>query len=175
MILTGRQILKEMKRGNIGIDPYDENRLNPNSYNLRLHNKLLVIREGMLDMRDETQYDEIELTDSGYLLEPNRLYLGRTVEYTETHKHVPLLEGRSSIARLGVFIHATAGFGDVGFSGYWTLEISVVQPVVIYPFVEICQIYYHTVKGRYDEYVGKYQRNEGIQVSQIYKELGKKD
>lgn len=163
-----------MKRGNIKIDPYDPNRLNPNSYNLRLHNKLLVLKDGMLDMREESPYEEVEMTDSGYLLEPGRLYLGRTVEHTETRKHVPMLEGRSSIARLGIFIHATAGFGDIGFSGYWTLEISVIQPVVIYPYIEICQIYYHTIKGKFEEYVGKYQSNEGIQVSQIWKELGKK-
>jgi dCTP deaminase len=174
VIITGKQILKEMRRGNIHIDPYDPERLNPNSYNLRLHNKLLVLKDGMLDMREESSYDEVEIQESGYLLEPGRLYLGRTVEYTETRKHVPMLEGRSSIARLGIFIHATAGFGDIGFSGYWTLEISVIQPVVIYPYVEICQIYYHTIKGKFEEYVGKYQRNEGIQVSQIWKELGKK-
>jgi dCTP deaminase len=77
-----------------------------------------------------------------------------------------MLEGRSSIGRLGVFIHVTAGFGDVGFSGYWTLEIFCVQPIKIYPEIEICQIYYHGIEGKYDRYIsGKYQNNTGVQPS----------
>jgi deoxycytidine triphosphate deaminase len=59
--------------------------------------------------------------------------------------NVPMLEGRSSTGRLGLFIHVTAGFGDIGFAGFWTLEIFCVQPVKIYPDVEICQIYYHDI------------------------------
>lgn len=171
MILTGNEILKQMKMDNIGIDPFDMSRLNPNSYNLRLHNEMLVVKEGPLDMKDETQTRDVIIPGEGYLLEPGRLYLGRTVEFTKTLKHVPLLEGRSSIGRLGIFIHATAGFGDLGFTGYWTLEISVVQPVIIYPFVEICQIYYNEVKGKIETYEGKYQNNKQIQVSGLYKEL----
>jgi dCTP deaminase len=105
-------------------------------------------------------------------LNPGRLYLGRTVEYTETHNAVPMLEGRSSVGRLGLFIHVTAGFGDVGFKGYWTLEIFCVQPIVIYPEVEICQIYYHEVSPDHSEYSsGKYQGNKEIQASMLYKDF----
>ncbi len=74
-----------------------------------------------------------------------------------------MLEGRSSVGRLGLFIHVTAGFGDVGFAGYWTLEIFCVQPIRIYPNVEICQIYYHDIHGDYDLYskreISKQHRN----------------
>jgi len=99
--------------------------------------------------------------------------LGRTLEYTETYGLVPMLEGRSSIGRLGLFVHVTAGFGDVGFKGYWTLEIHCIQPIRIYPYVEICQIYYHTIQGNYIGYTvtGKYQSNKGIQPSMLYKEF----
>jgi dCTP deaminase len=91
------------------------------------------------------------------------------MEYTKTAGYVPMLEGRSSVGRLGLYIHVTAGFGDVGFAGYWTLEIQCVQPIRIYPHVEICQIYYHTIQGEYDEYhSGKYQNNSGIQPSLLY-------
>lgn len=113
------------------------------------------------------------------MLEPGRLYLGRTVEYTKTDGFVPMLEGRSSVGRLGVYIHVTAGFGDIGFSGYWTLEIQCVQPVRIYPGIEICQIYYHTIEGDYEKYgkgkysSGKYQNNTGIQPSLLYKDFEK--
>ena len=84
-----------------------------------------------------------------------------------------MLEGRSSIGRLGICIHVTAGFGDVGFAGYWTLELFCVQPVRIYAGVKIAQIYYHTISEPYERYTnGKYQNNEGIQPSMLYKELG---
>ena len=103
-----------------------------------------------------------------------KLYLGRTVEYTETHNLVPMLEGRSSVGRLGLFVHVTAGFGDVGFKGYWTLEIFCVQPIKIYPSVEICQIFYHSVEGDVDPYKsGKYQGNKDIQASMLYKDFKK--
>jgi dCTP deaminase len=83
-----------------------------------------------------------------------------------------MLEGRSSIGRLGLFVHITAGFGDVGFRGYWTLEMFAVQPVRIYPGVEICQIFYHTLEGAVSEYCSeKYQDNRDIQPSLLFKEL----
>ena len=83
-----------------------------------------------------------------------------------------MLEGRSSIGRLGMFVHVTAGFGDVGFNGYWTLEIFVVQPLIIYPEVEICQIYYHHLDGAHSSYQsGKYQNNQGIQASKLYEDF----
>ncbi len=109
------------------------------------------------------------------MLERNKLYLGRTKEYTKTIKYVPMLEGRSSIGRLGLFIHVTAGFGDVGFEGYWTLEMFCVQPIIIYPNIDICQIYYHTIQGEYDQYKSsKYQKNKGIQPSLLFKDFENK-
>ncbi|MGC8764900.1 MAG: dCTP deaminase [Brevinematia bacterium] len=173
MILGDREILEAMKRGEIIIEPFDRKRLNSNSYNLRLHDRIFLVEDEVLDMKKPTSIKEILIPESGYTLKPGNLYLGRTLEYTKTECYVPLLEGRSSIGRLGIFIHATAGFGDVGFSGYWTLEISVVKPVIIYPGIEICQIYYHEVKGCETKYCGKYQNNMEVQASEIYKELRK--
>ena len=83
-----------------------------------------------------------------------------------------MLEGRSSIGRLGLFVHVTAGFGDVGFKGFWTLEIFCIQPVKIYPSVEICQVYYHTIEGEIKNYSSqKYQNNRGIQSSLLFKDF----
>ena len=94
------------------------------------------------------------------------------MEYTETHTVVPMLEGRSSVGRLGLFVHVCAGFGDVGFKGYWTLEIHCIQPIRIYAGVEICQIYYHAIEGDFLPYSsGKYQNNSGIQASLLYKDF----
>lgn len=171
MILSGLEIEKNIG-GDIVIDPYDPKRLNPNSYNLSLHNELLVYENHTLDMKVANPAKTIQIPEQGLLLEPNRLYLGRTNEYTKTERFVPMLEGRSSVGRLGIFIHVTAGFGDVGFAGYWTLEIFCIQPVRIYPNVEICQIYYHDIHGDYTPYrSGKYQNNTGIQPSLLYKDF----
>lgn len=107
------------------------------------------------------------------VLQPGILYLGRTVEFTATPYHVPMLSGRSSIARLGMCIHVTAGFGDIGFQGYWTLEITVVHPLRVYAGTEVCQIYYDNIQGAYEHYKGKYDKNHGIQSSMLWKDFKK--
>lgn len=171
MILSGLEIKKHIGK-EIIIEPFSEKRLNPNSYNLSLYKELLVYENHVLDMKKENKAVSLTIPESGLKLEPGKLYLGRTNEYTKTEKLVPLLEGRSSIGRLGLFVHITAGFGDVGFAGYWTLEIFCVQPVIIYPDVEICQVYYNTLQGNYEPYSsGKYQNNTGIQPSLLYKDF----
>jgi len=173
MILSGHEIKANLGK-DIVISPFEDKQLNPNSYNLRLHNELLVYQNKTLDMKQENLADKIVIPPEGLVLEPSKLYLGRTLEYTETHSHVPMLEGRSSVGRLGLFIHITAGFGDVGFKGYWTLEIFCVQPIRVYPGVEVCQIYYHSIQGKYEKYTsGKYQNNKDIQVSMLYKDFKK--
>lgn len=171
MILTGEEIKKQQGKG-LRIEPFTEQQVNPNSYNLRLAPELLVYASHELDAAQLNTTDLIEIPPEGILLEPSRVYLGRTVEHTETYDFVPMLEGRSSIGRLGLLVHISAGFGDVGFRGYWTLELHCVQPVRVYAGMEICQIYYHTVKGAITPYTsGKYQNNNGIQPSLLYKEF----
>ena len=171
MILTGSEIQARLGT-DIVIDPFSPAQLNPNSYNLTLHNELLVYEEIVLDMRRPNRYRRYEIPPEGLVLSPNQLYLGRTVERTETHNLVPMLEGRSSIGRLGLFVHVTAGFGDVGFCGFWTLEMFAVQPIRVYAGVEIAQIFYHTLQGEVREYASeKYQHNRDIQPSLLFKEF----
>ena len=173
MILSGKEILKHIGE-DIIIEPFSEERINPNSYNLTLFNELLVYKNDTLDMKIPNETEKLIIPEEGLLLEPGKLYLGRTNEFTQTNKYVPMLEGRSSTGRLGLFIHVTAGFGDIGFAGYWTLEIFCVQPIRIYPNIEICQMYYHNIDGEYDLYnSGKYQNNNGIQPSLMYKDFEK--
>ncbi len=175
MILSGSEI-KARLGGDIRIDPFNDEQLNPNSYNLRLHDELLVYEEIVLDMRRPNRFRRILIPPEGLVLQPNQMYLGRTIEYTETRNLVPMLEGRSSIGRLGMFVHVTAGFGDVGFCGYWTLEMIAIQPIRVYPGVQVCQIFYHTVEGEVTEYkTGKYQKNSDIQPSFLFKELTSRD
>lgn len=175
MILSGSEIKAQLGT-NIEIEPFNDEQLNPNSYNLRLHNELLVYEEIVLDMKRPSRFRRIQIPSEGLVLQPNQLYLGRTIEYTETRNLVPMLEGRSSIGRLGLFVHVTAGFGDVGFCGYWTLEMFAIQPVRIYAGVQVCQVFYHTLEGAVTEYKsGKYQNNSDIQPSLLYKELTLRD
>ena len=171
MILSGQQIESRID-DDIIIDPYNPKQLNSNSVNLTLHDELMTYEEVVLDMRKANRVRRIPIPQDGYVLKPNQLYLARTVERTETHNLVPMLEGRSSVARLGLFINATGGFGDVGFCGYWTLQMFAVQPVRIYPGVPICQIFYHEIIGDFLEYSSdKYQHNRDVQPSLFFKEL----
>jgi len=171
MVLSGHEIKLHLGK-NIVIDPFDEAKLNPNSYNLTLHDELMVYEEVVLDMKKANRVRRIAIPPEGMDLHANQLYLGRTTERTETHNLVPMIEGRSSIGRLGLFVHVTAGFGDVGFCGYWTLEMFAVQPVRIYPGIEICQIFYHEIRGDITEYASdKYQHNRDIQPSMLFREL----
>jgi dCTP deaminase len=172
MILSGHEIRRQLGR-NIVIEPFDETHLNPNSYNLSLHHELMTYEEVVLDMRKANRVRRIAIPPEGLVLTPQQLYLGRTTERTETHNLVPMIEGRSSVGRLGLFVHVTAGFGDVGFCGFWTLEMFAVQPVRIYAGVSICQIFYHQLAGDYTAYASdKYQHNTDIQPSLLFKELG---
>jgi dCTP deaminase len=172
MILSGEEIRARLD-SDIHIDPFDEDSLNPNSYNLTLHNELLVYEEVVLDVKQPNRFRRLAIPKEGLILSPGQLYLGRTVEFTETHNLVPMIEGRSSVARLGLFVHCASGFGDVGFRGYWTFEMFAVQPIRIYPGIRICQIAFHEVAGDVREYASnKYQNNRDIQPSMMYKEFG---
>lgn len=172
MILSGHQIASEIKDGNLVIEPFNPKQLGPNSYNLRLHEDLAVYESRVLDMKAPQALKRLQIPPEGLVLEPQTLYLGRTVEFTETRKHVPMLEGRSSIGRLGLSVHITAGFGDVGFRGFWTLEIYALQPIRVYAGVEICQIFYHELAGSFDSYKSnKYQDNRDLQPSMLYKDF----
>ena len=176
MILTGPEIQKRLG-SDITITPFDPKLLNPNSYNLRLADELMVYNEFPLDMKKDNPVERLTIPAEGILLEPGKLYLARTIEHTETKNLVPMLEGRSSIGRLGLYVHVTAGFGDVGFAGFWTLEMHCVHPIRVYAGVQICQIFYHAVEGDIIEYKksGKYQSNKGVQSSRLWMDFAKED
>ena len=153
MILSDSRILEEIEKGTIVIDPYDRTNLGSNSYDVHLGKYLAVYKDQILDAKKHNTIEHFEIPEDGFIIHPGILYLGVTLEYTETHAHVPFLEGKSSTGRLGIDIHATAGKGDVGFCNAWTLEISCVQPVRIYTGMPIGQLIYFPVDG---EVVNKY-------------------
>ncbi|MBI5216524.1 MAG: dCTP deaminase [Ignavibacteriae bacterium] len=150
MILTDKQILEEMKKGTIVIKPFKRKYLGSNSYDVHLGKWLAMYKEEILDAKLHNHVRYFTIPKEGIILVPSKLYLGVTEEYTETHRHVPFLEGKSSIGRLGIDIHATAGKGDIGFCNTWTLEISVRQPVRIYAGMPIGQLIYFEVSGEVD-------------------------
>jgi len=147
MILSDKRILEEMDKGTIKILPFVREQLGSNSYDVHLGSTLAIYKDLELDARKHNEIEFFEIPDEGFVLQPDRFYLGVTQEYTETHEHVPFLEGKSSTGRLGIDIHATAGKGDVGFCGNWTLEISCKQPVRVYKFMPIGQLIYFPVEG----------------------------
>jgi dCTP deaminase len=147
MILSDKRILEEIEKGNIIIEPFDRKCLGTNSYDVHLGKYLANYTSRVLDAKTHNEIEHFEIPKDGFVLQPNLLYLGVTMEYTETHAHVPFLEGKSSTGRLGIDIHATAGKGDVGFCNTWTLEISVAQPVRIYAGMPIGQLIYFVVEG----------------------------
>ncbi len=159
MILSDTEILKAIATGAILIEPFRSASLGGNSYDVHLGPVLRVYapgpdtvwingsHEAILDAAKENVAVDVPIPEDGIVLHPGTLYLGSTLEYTETHRHVPYLDGKSSVGRLGIAIHATAGRGDVGFCNHWTMEIFVIQPVKIYAGMPIGQITYHTVEG----------------------------
>lgn len=147
MILTDEQILKNMEQGFIKVEPFRRECLGTNSYDVHLGSTLALYSDEILDAKKHNQIKTFEIPEEGYVLTPAHFYLGVTMEYTETLRHVPFLEGKSSVGRLGIDIHATAGKGDVGFCNYWTLEISVKKPVRVYAGMPIGQLIYFDIKG----------------------------
>ena len=147
MILSDQRILEEIDRETIIIKPYNRAFLGSNSYDVHLSRHLATYKNNILDAKKHNEIDHFEIPEEGFVLQPGQLYLGVTEEYTETHVHVPFLEGKSSTGRLGIDIHATAGKGDVGFCGNWTLEISCKIPVRIYKGMPIGQLIYFPVDG----------------------------
>ena len=170
-MLTGTEIEKQVKKGNIEISNFDPSRINPNSYNLTLSEFLMCYTEAELDMKKANPADKYIIPDDGYVIYPGVLYIGSTVERVHTDKFIPMLEGRSSIGRLGITIHVCAGFGDIGFGGTWTLEITAVQPVRIYKNSEIAQVSFFTPYGKKPVlYNGKYNGQILPKTSKMYED-----
>lgn len=177
-ILLHSEILNEYNNGNIVIKPFDKKQLGPNSYDVKLGNTLKVyignVTDGeiLLDTKKDNPTTIIHIPEEGYVLRPNILYLANTVEKIGSDHFVPMYEGRSSIGRLGICSHVSAGFGDIGFKSNWTLEILVTYPVKIYPEMRIGQVYFHSINKSHNEpqnrYNGKYKNQTHPQQSKSY-------
>lgn len=179
-ILTGAEIVRQMIMGNIEIDGFDMKNLNPNSYNLTLGNSIKTYRpvyqsknkndhSMYLDILKDNPYEEITITEEGFALVPGKVYIANTNERTFSSKFQPKIDGRSSVGRLGIMVHLTAGYGDIGFDGKWTLELAVIQPIIIYPNIPICQVSFMVPAGDTSiQYNGRYQHQTDAETSKFF-------
>ncbi|MDP3734092.1 MAG: dCTP deaminase [Nanoarchaeota archaeon] len=171
MILTGTEIEKQVNNGRIHITPFNPDQLNPNSYNFCLGDTLKMYQDNVLDPQKENIFIEVKIPETGFLLEPGRLYLGHTIEEMGSDYYVPTMQARSSVGRLGLFIYLNSGLGDIGFKRQWTLELHAVQPLIVYPGMKIGQMLFWNVDGEIILYTGKYKNSTGAETSQIWKDF----
>lgn len=176
-MLTGPEIVRQMAQGRITIYPLIPDRINPNSVDLTLDDRLLTYVVGdyetpCLDLRTQPETKELRIPSGGWVLWPGKLYLGSTIEVVGSNHYVPSVEGKSSLGRFGMACHVTAGFVDVGWEGTLTLELTVVHPLRIYAGMRICQVCFHPVDGEIRLYRGKYQGDRGPVPSRSYKDFG---
>ena len=141
-MLSNDAIRDEIIRKSISVDNSYDN-IEENFINVTLGNSIKVYDAPFLDVTEDTPTKEIIIPEDGLILKPNELYIGRTAEFTKTYGFVPVLTGKEELAAVGMEIHVTAGFGDNGFEGTWTLEIVCANPTIVYPGMPIGQIYYY--------------------------------
>ncbi len=149
MILTASEIQKQIGAGAITILPFNQNFLKPNSYIYHLADKLLEVTD-VGDKNRTTTGKEIVIPPEGLILEPKKLYLGTTAETIGSKEFVTSLIGRSRIGKLGMFLQITADLGQLGQAHRWTLEITVVQKLKIYPNMGIGQVTFWDTQGEKD-------------------------
>lgn len=172
MILTGSEIVREHQAGRIWISPFRLAQVQPNSYDFALGSTLLRYKDEVLDTRRNNECERITIPGDGLVLLPSRIYLGHTVEKMGSDTYVPIIRGRSSVARLGLFVHVTADLIDIGSHNQWTLQLHAVQPLRIYPGMLLGQVTFWCVQGEVEAYRGKYQGSEGPCASKSYLDQG---
>jgi dCTP deaminase len=165
-VLSDSAILAAMERREIVIAPMAPHAVGSNSIDVHLSVHLAVYKDVTLCTDRECDIRRFVVnTDTGTWLEPGELYLGATVEFTDSGPYMPMLDGTSGAGRLGLGAHVTAGVGDVGWFGHWTLEITVVKPTLVFGGEPIGQVLFFKVEGevmqRYDRKVGANYVNQG--------------
>lgn len=172
MILTGIEITKEVNRGKIEIKPFDENLINPNSYNYRVGNDIYEVISSPIDSHKKVKVKKHKIPKNGFVLLPKKLYLANTLEQIGSDDYVISLIGRSSIGRLGLFLQITSDLGHLGTSHCWTLELRAVQLLKIYPGMRIGQVSFWVPLGdKLLKYNGKYAKYSLPHWSEIYQEF----
>jgi dCTP deaminase len=171
MILTGNKIQEEVNNGKIIIRPFFEKNVTTNSYDLTLGDKLVAYTDDILDPKIKPTTREIEIPDEGYVMQRGDFLLGYSNEMVGSAHYVPIIHAKSSIARLGLFIHITSGLFDIGCICDATFHLYATMPIRLYKNMPIAQITFWHTKGEIKLYNGKYQGDKGIAPSRIYKDF----
>lgn len=158
MILTGEAIREAVRLEDIVIRPFCDDQVGPNSYDFRLGERCKTYRDLELDSSHENATVDVPFGESGLLLDPRRVYLFNTVETMGSNRYVPIIRGRSSTGRLGLFIDITADLIDIGSINQWTLQLHAVAPVRVFPRMLIGQVTFWVPTGEITLYSGKYGR-----------------
>jgi dCTP deaminase len=148
MILTGPEILEQHKIGRIRIDPFRPDQISPNSYDFRLGDVLEVYEQEELDSRADNPRKIIRIPDDGIVLSTDRVYLAQTQEQIGSDYFVPMIHARSSVARMGLFIHVTCDVIELGSHDRSILQLHAVQPVRIFKGMRIGQVTFWSVTGK---------------------------
>ena len=175
-MISGNEIKKRIKSGDIIINPQDNIVINPNSVNLSLNKTISVYTDEVLDLKKENKTKDIEIGEDGFWLQPNEIYLGKSNEWSETNNLIPMIDGRSSTGRASLRVHCSASMGSIGYKGYWHMGMRVAQPVKVYENMKICQVYYYTPVGKItNTYNGSMQNlDKNTRGSQYYKLINNK-
>lgn len=171
MILSGNKIEKCVQNKTIDIQPFNKKQINPNSYNYRLGDYLKVYEDKILDPKKKHKTKIIKIPDEGFILYPDKIYLGFTEEIFGSDKYVPIITGRSSTGRLGLFVQITSDLVDIGFHGRLTLQLHSTQPVRVYKGMEIGQIMFWKIYGKVALYDGKYQNSSGPRETESWRDF----
>jgi dCTP deaminase len=171
MILSGNAIKEAVLSGEVVIEPFEVSQIGPNSYDFRLGNRCKIYVEHTLDASRRNKVQERVIPEEGLTLSPGTLYLMNTFEKMGSTKYVPIIRGRSSIGRLGLFINVTADLIDLGSINQWTLQLAPVLPVRVFPGMLIGQVTFWTVQGSRILYDGKYLKLQSPVESLAYRDF----
>lgn len=171
MILTGNKIKEEVKEKKIIISPFDSKRVTTNSYDLCLASKLIRYTSSILDPKIEQPFEEIEIPKKGLKMNAGEFRLASSTEVVGSNHYVPIIHAKSSLARMGLFVHCTADLVDIGSIGNLTFQLFATLPIILYPEMIIGQVSFWLPVGEITLYKGKYQNSSGPQISQSWKDF----
>lgn len=171
MILTGKKIIAEVKNEKIEISPFDKKRVTTNTYDLSLGNTIIRYKQGVIDPKSESSYEEITIPEEGLVLNAGDFVLGHSNERIGSDFYVPIIHGKSGTARMGLFVHITADLIDIGSHGVTTFQLYATLPVRIYPGMLIAQVSFWVPLGDIVLYKGKYQNSTGPRPSMTHKDF----
>lgn len=171
MILTGNAITLEYKQGKIDLQPYNSQRISTNAFDLTLGNRFIQYTCDVIDPMKPNAYREIVVGPEGILMEKNAFLLGHSVEVVGTDFFVGKVHAKSSIARLGLFVHATADLVHIGSHGNLCFSLISTLPVRLYPGMPIGQMTFWRPEGEITLYKGKYQGSCGPGASQAFRDF----